>query len=75
LERTSPPLIPEAKRFSRVFHGRRELIDHILTSHFLITNVAQVTTVAPGPLPSVTEHPALHPDSDHAAFLATSNLP
>jgi len=69
------PLIPEAQRFSRVFHGRRELIDHVLVSRFLVTKVAEVTTVAPGPLPSVTEHPAQHPGSDHAAVLATFNLP
>ena len=29
------PLIPEERRFTRRFHGRRELIDHILVSQKL----------------------------------------
>ena len=29
------PLIPEGQRFSRVYRGRGELIDHLLVSHVL----------------------------------------
>jgi predicted extracellular nuclease len=31
------PLIPDDQRFSRVYRGRGELIDHLLLSHALIT--------------------------------------
>ena len=29
-------LIPEAKRFTRLYRGRKELLDHIFVSHFLV---------------------------------------
>jgi endonuclease/exonuclease/phosphatase family metal-dependent hydrolase len=38
------PLIPEGRRFSRVFRGRGELIDHVLVSHALVQRVEQVDT-------------------------------
>jgi endonuclease/exonuclease/phosphatase family metal-dependent hydrolase len=65
-------LIPEERRFTRIFRGRRELIDHILASHAL---VAPLPTVDAGdvPLPSITENPAARrdaPASDHAPVVA-----
>ncbi|WP_329340383.1 endonuclease/exonuclease/phosphatase family protein [Streptomyces sp. NBC_00663] len=68
------PLIPAARRFSRVNSGRRELIDHILLSHHLVHRVTEAGTglpdeVAPD-LPSVDPlRPAERqgaPGSDHA---------
>ena len=32
----APRILPEERRFSRVFNGRPELIDHILVSHALV---------------------------------------
>ena len=36
------PLIPEAERFSRIYQGQPELIDHILTSQALVSRVSEV---------------------------------
>jgi hypothetical protein len=74
------PLIPEAQRFTRVFRGRGELIDHVLVSHFLVTKPIQVTTAMAGPgrLRSITENPRAElgkPGSDHAAVVASFDLP
>lgn len=70
------PLIPEEQRYSRVYQGRRELIDHILASHSL---VEVVTTVRTGDttIPSVTDQPAERrddPGSDHRPVLAQFDL-
>jgi endonuclease/exonuclease/phosphatase family metal-dependent hydrolase len=72
--------IPEAQRFTRVFRGRGELIDHVLASRFLVTRVTRVTTAMAGPggLRSITENPRAEvgkPGSDHAAVVATFDLP
>jgi endonuclease/exonuclease/phosphatase family metal-dependent hydrolase len=66
------PLIPADRRFSRMFNGRRELIDHILTSRRLVTRAARVDTGG-GPLPSVGSDPSARrnaPASDHAPVVA-----
>ncbi|POM23487.1 Endonuclease/Exonuclease/phosphatase family protein [Actinomadura rubteroloni] len=66
------PRVPEAERYSRVFHGRGELIDHILVSHALLGRATDVHTCRPPnapKLPSVTDDPAARrnePASDHA---------
>ena len=65
------PLIPET-RFSRVYRGRPELIDHIFVSHYLVTGPDhRVTTVAAAPgVPSIEDNPNARrgkPGSDHAA--------
>lgn len=71
------PLIPEAQRFSRVYRGRRELIDHLLVSHALVGTVRSVTTGAPTALPatpSITDDPVERrdaPGSDHRPVVAT----
>ena len=43
--------IPEAQRFSRVYRGRAELIDHVLVSHALVHLVPDGT---------VTMHQSAH---------------
>jgi endonuclease/exonuclease/phosphatase family metal-dependent hydrolase len=73
--------IPESERFTRVYRGRGELIDHVFASHALVAAdrlVSVRTLTALGqPLPSVTDDAAElkgEPGSDHAAVLATFNL-
>jgi endonuclease/exonuclease/phosphatase family metal-dependent hydrolase len=66
------PLIDADRRFSRIFEGRRELIDHILTSRRLVTHAAQVDT-GDVELASITSDPAARrdaPASDHAPVVA-----
>ena len=71
------PLIPEERRFSRLYRGRMELIDHIFVSHFLVsgTRTTDVTTVVAAPgMPSIEDNPNERqgqPGSDHAAVVAT----
>jgi hypothetical protein len=71
------PLIPEERRFSRLYRGRMELIDHIFVSHFLVTGTrtTEVTTVtAEAGIPSIDDNPndrIGEPGSDHAAVVAT----
>jgi endonuclease/exonuclease/phosphatase family metal-dependent hydrolase len=63
------PRLPEAEQYSRIYHGRRELIDHLLVSHALLGRSAEVHTLHPGTLPSVTDNPSARrnaPASDHA---------
>jgi predicted extracellular nuclease len=63
------PLLPDGEKFSRVYHGRGELIDHLLVSDAVRRRVAEVHTLHPGTLPSVTDEPAARrnaPASDHA---------
>jgi endonuclease/exonuclease/phosphatase family metal-dependent hydrolase len=70
------PLIPEERRFTRVFRGRRELIDHVLVSHALVRRVARVDTTPEAP-PSITEFPTDRRDarvSDHRPVLAEFDL-
>ncbi|GAA1956441.1 nuclease [Nocardioides panacihumi] len=60
-------LIDEAERWTRVYRGRHELIDHVLCSAALIGSVTEVTTGAL-PLESITDQPAQRrnkPASDH----------
>jgi endonuclease/exonuclease/phosphatase family metal-dependent hydrolase len=70
------PLIPAERRFSRVFRGRRELIDHILVSRALVERVDSVDT-GPGEPPSITEDRTARRDepvSDHRAVVARFRL-
>ncbi|MFI5791785.1 endonuclease/exonuclease/phosphatase family protein [Streptomyces sp. NPDC051677] len=67
------PLIPADRRYSRVDSGRRELIDHILTSHRLTHRLSAAGTGSGAReelrLPSVGPDPATRrnePGSDHA---------
>jgi endonuclease/exonuclease/phosphatase family metal-dependent hydrolase len=76
-------LIPEARRFSRINLGNKELIDHIFVSQELLQGQPrQVPTVDShidifGTLPSVTASPRIRrgePASDHAPVTATFEL-
>jgi len=70
------PLIPTERRFTRIFRGRGELIDHILVSHALVRRVARVDTT-PEPPPSITEFPNARLDarvSDHRPLFAELDL-
>jgi endonuclease/exonuclease/phosphatase family metal-dependent hydrolase len=66
------PRIPEDERYSRIYRGRGELIDHILASQTLLAQTQEVHMVHARPLPSVTDDaPARRdaPASDHALLL------
>ncbi len=63
------PLIPAEQRYTRVYRGKPELIDHILVSHAVVS-VVGVGDVAVGDTvaPSITENPTSRrnePGSDH----------
>jgi endonuclease/exonuclease/phosphatase family metal-dependent hydrolase len=66
------PRIPEPERYSRIYRGRRKLIDHILASHQLTCAVTDMTT---GPEPaSIGDNPTQRrdsPGSDHRPVVAT----
>ncbi|MBA2952489.1 endonuclease [Nocardioides sp. MAH-18] len=61
------PLIPEHDRYSRIYRGRRELIDHILVSAPL-TSPKPTVGAGPGAAPSIADDPDARrnePGSDH----------
>jgi predicted extracellular nuclease len=71
--------IPENQRFSRMYRGRGELIDHILISHALLDSVADgaVKTDGAGPTPSINDEPGERrdaPGSDHRPVIAQFEL-
>lgn len=71
------PLIPEERRFTRVYRGRREMIDHVLVSHELVERVESVDTVGAEPR-SITDDRAARrnePASDHRPVVARFRSP
>ena len=76
-------LIAEDRRFSRIYRGRRELIDYILVSQELLPgqprqlpSVDSHVDVLDG-LPSISDNPGerrSEPSSDHAPVTATFDL-
>jgi endonuclease/exonuclease/phosphatase family metal-dependent hydrolase len=67
------PLIPEPDRYSRIYRGRRELIDHLLVSHALLGSVTAVGA-GPGRPASITDDPTARRDaaaSDHRPLVVT----
>jgi endonuclease/exonuclease/phosphatase family metal-dependent hydrolase len=67
------PLIPAAQRYSRIYRGRGELIDHIFVSRALRDLVTDARAVVEPPLPSVHDDPRARrdaPASDHAPVVA-----
>lgn len=72
------PRIPETNRYSRVYRGRGELIDHILASHHIATRTTDGDIDFHGPTPtSITDNPATTrdtPGSDHRPLLLTITL-
>jgi predicted extracellular nuclease len=73
-------LIPQPRRFTRLYRGRKELLDHIFVSHFLVSGIriVEVTTVtAETGMPSIEDNPDARigePGSDHAAVVATLEI-
>jgi endonuclease/exonuclease/phosphatase family metal-dependent hydrolase len=69
--------IPEAERYSRIYRGKRELIDHILVSHVVSHHVGDGDVTA-GPAPaSIDDNPNDRrdtPASDHRPLVATIAL-
>ena len=54
------PRIPAEQRFSRIYRGRKELIDHIFVSQALVGQIAQdhvTTPTAQDPRPQLTSTP------------------
>lgn len=71
------PLIPAEHRWSRVYRGRRELIDHIFVSHALHKQAKQVYTIGERDLASIDDDPTTRRearDSDHAPVIAELGL-
>ena len=73
------PLIPEERRYSRIYRGRGELIDHILISRALLEKVTSVDSLVDQPvaLPSITENPTARRNaagSDHAPVVAILDI-
>jgi endonuclease/exonuclease/phosphatase family metal-dependent hydrolase len=72
------PRIPAEERYSRVYHGRGELIDHILATQTLLARTREVHMVHSRPLPSVTDDAPARRDSaasDHALLLTRLTEP
>lgn len=77
------PLIAEGRRYSRVYRGNKELIDHILVSQALLPGHPRQLPVVDshidieGPLPSILDDPQARrgkPGSDHAPVTARFEL-
>lgn len=71
------PLIDANERFSRVYKGRGELIDHIFVSHRLKGAVRSVRSLVDRKLPSVGDDPGERraaEDSDHAPVVAVVDV-
>lgn len=73
------PLIPEKERYSRIYQGRPELIDHILVSKALVDKVtsASAGSEALGKTPSIADNPKPRkdkPGSDHRPVIADFDL-
>ena len=69
------PRIPLEHRFSRIFQGQGELIDHILISHALLGDLVSVNSDVSG-LVSIGGNPNVRrnkPGSDHALVIANFN--
>jgi hypothetical protein len=69
------PRIPVEHRFSRIFEGQPELIDHILISQALLGELVSVDADVSG-LSSIGTNPNVRrdaPASDHAPLIAHSN--
>lgn len=75
------PLIPEKERYSRIYQGQPQLIDHILVSKALVDKVtsasASAGSAALGKTPSITDNPKARkgkPGSDHRPVVADFDL-
>jgi endonuclease/exonuclease/phosphatase family metal-dependent hydrolase len=74
------PDVEGGPAFSRIYKGRKELIDHIFASHVMVNpnNMPAARTImTPDPLPSMDDNPNVRrndPGSDHAAVVATFDV-
>ncbi|MDD5320716.1 MAG: endonuclease/exonuclease/phosphatase family protein [Methylococcales bacterium] len=76
------PLIPEERRFSRIYQGNKELIDHIFVSEEMLPGQPRRkpkvdSGVIANPIPSITDNPAERRGqlgSDHAPITAIFEL-
>jgi endonuclease/exonuclease/phosphatase family metal-dependent hydrolase len=70
--------IPAEQRYSRIYRGNKELIDHILVSHLVTHHVADGDVTAGGSAPaSIDDDPRARrdsPASDHRPIVATIAL-
>jgi endonuclease/exonuclease/phosphatase family metal-dependent hydrolase len=69
------PLMPEGRNYSRIYEGRKELIDHILVSAALVRPLHSISVEALNAqqLPSIAADPdarRVQPTSDHAPVVA-----
>jgi endonuclease/exonuclease/phosphatase family metal-dependent hydrolase len=71
-------ILPLEQRYSRIYRGGKELIDHILGSHLVTHHVGDGDVTAGGPAPaSVGDDPEARrntPASDHRPLVATIDL-
>jgi endonuclease/exonuclease/phosphatase family metal-dependent hydrolase len=67
------PMLPEGRAFSRIFNGRRELIDHILVSHPLALKLVDADT-GTTELPSIDGPRPASDGSDHAPVFARFDI-
>jgi endonuclease/exonuclease/phosphatase family metal-dependent hydrolase len=72
------PRLPSEQRYSRIYRGRRELIDHILVSHALVTRITDGAVITgPTTAPSIGDDPTERrhaTGSDHRPVLADITL-
>jgi endonuclease/exonuclease/phosphatase family metal-dependent hydrolase len=76
------PLIPEERRYSRIYQGNKELIDHIFVSAEMLPGrprrlPAVDSGIALNPMPSITDNPNERRGelgSDHAPITAIFEL-
>ncbi len=72
------PRLPEEQRYTRIFRGERQLIDHLLVSHAIVQVVSDGDVTTGGvDVPSVTEDPNRRrndPGSDHRPVLVQFEL-
>ena len=69
--------IPIDNRYSRIYRGNKELIDHILVSHLVTHHVADGDVTAGPPPTSIDDNPNARrdtPASDHRPLVATISL-
>jgi predicted extracellular nuclease len=70
------PLMPKDKNYSRIYEGRKELIDHILVSAALVKPLGSISIEAmtAAQIPSIGSDPNARrnqPSSDHSPVVAT----
>lgn len=75
------PCIPEERRYSRIYNGCKELIDHILVSQELLAGQPRklpvVDSLVDQNLPSISDNPNERqdePGSDHSPIFATFEI-